>query len=64
MENRVRFALELTDIALKYYHSSRVGIKISPALKIKDSYDAKPVETYTLLLQELEKRKIGFVEIR
>lgn len=61
MENRVRFALELTDIALKYYSASRVGIKISPALKIKDSYDEKPVETYTLLLKELEKRKIGFV---
>jgi hypothetical protein len=49
---------------LKYYPSSRVGIKISPALMIKDSYDEKPVETYTFLLQELEKRKIGFVEIR
>ncbi len=64
VENRIRLALQLTDIAMKYFPSSRVGIKISPAFVIKDAFDEKPTETYTALLQELEKRKIGFVEIR
>lgn len=27
-------------------------------------YDESPVETYLLLLQELDKRKIGFVELK
>ena len=27
-------------------------------------YDENPIETYSLLLQELDKRKVGFVEFR
>ena len=63
-ENRVRFALQLFDIALKYFPAPRLGIKISPASRLKDMYDESPIETYSLLLKELDNRKIGFVEIR
>jgi N-ethylmaleimide reductase len=38
-ENRIRFPLELIDIALKYFEPSRLGIKISPASRLKDMYD-------------------------
>lgn len=38
-ENRIRFCLELADIALKYFPSNRIGIKLSPASRIKDMYD-------------------------
>jgi hypothetical protein len=41
-----------------------LGIKISPASRLKDMYDEKPIETYSLLLKELDKRKVGFVEVR
>jgi len=27
-------------------------------------YDENPIETYSLLLKELDKRKVGFVEVR
>ncbi len=54
----------MTDIALKHYSPNRVGIKLSPASRLKDMYDENPIETYSLLLQELDKRKVGFVEFR
>lgn len=49
---------------MKYYSPNRIGIKLSPASRLKDMYDENPIETYSLLLQELDKRKIGFVEFR
>jgi N-ethylmaleimide reductase len=63
-ENRIRFALEIADIALKYFPSSRLGMKLSPASRLKDMYDENPIETYSLLLQELDQRKFGFIEFR
>lgn len=29
-----------------------------------DMFDENPVETFTYLFKELEKRKIGFIELR
>jgi len=63
-ENRIRFCLELIDITLKYFEPCRVGIKLSPVSRVKDMYDENPVETNSLLLKALDKRKIGFVELR
>lgn len=63
-EKRLKFCLELVDITLKYFSPNRVGIKLSPVSRIKDMYDENPLETYSLLLKELDSRKIGFVEFR
>jgi N-ethylmaleimide reductase len=63
-EKRTRYTLELIDITLKHFPPCRVGIKLSPVSRMKDMYDETPVETYTILLKELEKRKIGFVELK
>lgn len=62
--NRLRFCLELVDIALKHFPPSRVGLKLTPVSRLKDMYDEDPIETFSLLLKELDKRKIGFVELR
>lgn len=62
-ENRVRFALELVDIALKYFQPYQVGIKLSPTSRFHDMFDEKPLETFSCLLEQLSKRNIGFVEL-
>jgi N-ethylmaleimide reductase len=41
-----------------------VGLKLTPVSRLKDMYDEDPIETFSLLLKELDKRKIGFVELR
>jgi N-ethylmaleimide reductase len=61
--NRIRYTLELIDIALKHWEPYQVTIKLSPTSRIKDMFDSNPLETYSLLLQELSKRNIGSVEI-
>ena len=64
IENRIRFLLELVDITLKHFKSCRVGVKLSPTSRVKDNYDEAPMESYPILLKELDKRKIGFVELK
>jgi hypothetical protein len=54
----------LIDIALKHLKPYQIGIKISPVSQFNDMFDNNPVETFSLLLKELSKRNIGFVEVR
>lgn len=39
----------------------QVDIKISPVGRFLDMYDTDPVETYTLLAQELSSRNIAYI---
>ena len=63
VENRCRFALELIDSAIEVFGAKQVGIKLSPLGRFNDMKDTDPKNTYTYLLQELNKRKICFVEL-
>lgn len=42
VENRVRFCLELFDIALEYFKPYQLGIKISPVSRLRDMFDNNP----------------------
>jgi len=53
----------LIDLALKQYEPHQIGIKISPTSRYNDLSDSNPLETFTVLIKELDKRNIGFVEI-
>jgi N-ethylmaleimide reductase len=37
--NRCKFVLELVDLALKYFRSYKIGIKISPTHRNNDMFD-------------------------
>lgn len=63
-ENRVRFALQLIDIACEIFPPAQVGIKFSPVLQYQDMFDQNPVETFSCLLKGLSQRNVGFVEGR
>ena len=41
-----------------------VGIKISPSSRSNSMYDSNPLATFSYLLNELDKLKIAFVEVR
>jgi hypothetical protein len=56
--------LELIDIALEKFKPYQVGIKISPVSQFNDMFDVNPIETYSYLLKELDRKGVGFVEIR
>ncbi|KEF59305.1 uncharacterized protein A1O9_04149 [Exophiala aquamarina CBS 119918] len=66
VENRSRFALELVDAASEVFGGPEfICIKISPTDTLNDSvvtFDEMQ-ETYTYLIKELVKRKVGIVTI-
>ena len=63
-ENRCRFALEVMDALCEVFEKGKVGIRISPTGRVNDMYDSDPLATFCCLLKELDKRQIGFVEIK
>jgi len=63
-ENRSRFCLEVIDAIIEVFGSNKVGIKLSPVSIFGDMNDDDPLETYTYLTKELNKREILFIEWR
>eukprot|EP00340_Litonotus_pictus_P009533 CAMPEP_0170515890 /NCGR_PEP_ID=MMETSP0209-20121228/2277_1 /TAXON_ID=665100 ORGANISM="Litonotus pictus, Strain P1" /NCGR_SAMPLE_ID=MMETSP0209 /ASSEMBLY_ACC=CAM_ASM_000301 /LENGTH=336 /DNA_ID=CAMNT_0010800597 /DNA_START=123 /DNA_END=1133 /DNA_ORIENTATION=- len=63
VENRSRFMFEIVDEVSKVMGAGRVGVKISPAGRYNDMFDSNPKSLLDYLLPQLNKRKIGFVEI-
>ena len=63
VENRCRFILEIIDQATEVFDANKIGIKLSPVGSFMDMNDENPEETYSYLLQELDKRGILYVEV-
>jgi 2,4-dienoyl-CoA reductase-like NADH-dependent reductase (Old Yellow Enzyme family) len=61
IENRVRFALEVTDAVLSVWDAGRVGFHIAPRGDSHTMGDSDPVALFTHLARELAKRKIAFI---
>ena len=59
-ENRVRYCLELFDIALKSFQPYQLAIKLSPVSRAKDMFDRHPEETFGCLLKAMSQRNIAF----
>lgn len=63
VENRLRFPLEVVDACIEAIGSDKLGIKLSPIGRYNDMFDENPLETYTLFIKELNKRKLAFIEM-
>ncbi|CAD8054239.1 unnamed protein product [Paramecium sonneborni] len=63
IQNRCKFCLEVIDELISIFGKGRVGIKVSPIGRFNDMYDEDPIELYTYLFQELDKRQIAFIEL-
>jgi N-ethylmaleimide reductase len=63
IENRVRFPLEVTDAVISVWGPERVGYKLSPHFAGYSMSDAHPVETFSHLVKELARRKVGYIHV-
>jgi N-ethylmaleimide reductase len=61
LENRLRFPLEVVDAVVGVWGPERVGYRVSPYFDYYSMSDANPVETYTALAKELDKRKLVYL---
>jgi N-ethylmaleimide reductase len=63
LEKRLRFPLEVADAVAKVWGPERVGYRISPYFTHYSMSDSNPVETFTRLAQELNKRKLVYLDL-
>lgn len=64
IENRARFALEITDAILEVWDNNRVGYHLAPRMDNHDMGDSTQAETFSYLARELGKRKLAFIFTR
>jgi N-ethylmaleimide reductase len=64
VENRIRFVVEVLEaMGLAAGASSKVGIKISPAMPFNDINDADPVETYSTLVKAISPMGLAYLHV-
>lgn len=61
VENRVRFAVEVTEAVLRVFEPSRVGFRISPASPVNDMRDRDPFGVFGYLVKCLDALGVGYV---
>ena len=61
VENRARFALEVTDAVISVWGADKVGYHIAPNGDSHGISDSNPAATFGYLAEELGKRKIAFI---
>jgi len=63
INNRLRFALEVTEAVVSEIGAERTGIRISPVTPANDAMDSNPTAVYFPLVKELNKLKLAYVHI-
>jgi len=64
VDNRIRFVVEALEAMIAAAgESSKVGIKISPAMPFNDIHDADPVETYTALVGAIASMGLAYLHV-
>ena len=63
VENRARFALEIVDSVIAEIGADKVGIRLSPVTPFNDLSDSEPQAIFGYLIEELNKRNIGFIHM-
>ena len=62
-ENRVRFLLEIVEEVIAAIGSDRVGVRLSPFGQYGGIRDSNPLELFTFVIQELDKRRISYLHL-
>lgn len=63
VENRARFALEVTEAVANAIGSNRTGIRLSPSGEFNDMQDSNPKKTFTYLIKELNQFKLAYLHL-
>jgi 2,4-dienoyl-CoA reductase-like NADH-dependent reductase (Old Yellow Enzyme family) len=52
------------DELISVFGAGRVGIKVSPVGRYNDMFSPDPIELYTYLFKEFDKRGLAFIELK
>jgi N-ethylmaleimide reductase len=63
IENRCRLALRIVDRLVKEIDADHVSIRLSPNEEANDMQVANPIELYSYLVSELDKRKLAYLHL-
>ncbi len=63
VENRARFALEVTDAILRVWDHRRVGIQLAPVTPANDISDSDPAKIFFYLVDKLSARGLAFIDV-
>jgi N-ethylmaleimide reductase len=62
-ENRVRFLLDIVDEVTAAIGPDRVGVRLSPFGQYGGIRDSNPLELFTHVIRELDKRRIAYLHL-
>lgn len=63
LANRLRFPLEVVDAVVSVWGADRVGYRLSPYFEGHSMSDSNPLATFSQLVDELNKRKLGYIHV-
>jgi len=63
VENRARFLMEIVDAVIGVWGKDRVGVRLSPSGSFNDMADSNPEQTFSHVIQELDKRGVVYVHL-
>ncbi|MAQ71548.1 MAG: alkene reductase [Alphaproteobacteria bacterium] len=63
IENRARFILEIADAVKEIWPANRIGVRLSPTGSFNDMSDSNPLEIFSYVVEELNKRSLGYMHI-
>lgn len=63
IQNRIRFVLQVIDQVCDTIGASKLGVRLSPWDNFQDANDSNPLEHFSFLCKELEKRQLAYVHI-
>lgn len=63
VENRLRFALEVTKAIINEIGAERTGVRLSPVSSANDDVDSSPDSMYFPLVRELNKLNLAYIHV-
>lgn len=63
VENRARFALEVTEAVAEAVGPDKAGIRLSPSGEFNDMHDTNPKHTFTYLINKLNRFDLAYLHL-
>ncbi len=63
IKNRIRLALEITEVITQEIGADRTGIRISPVSPANDALDSDPTSVYFPLMRELNRFNLAYIHV-
>ncbi|MBS1601014.1 MAG: alkene reductase [Bacteroidetes bacterium] len=63
IQNRLRFAIEVTEAVIAEIGAARTGIRISPVSPANDALDSNPTDVYFPLIKKLNELQLAYVHV-